>query len=69
MTSVDGSFWQSSGREEVTGANVLVAMFAETESSAVSLLGGVFSLIAQIGTHLHRRPVATPLARNRPPSR
>jgi Glyoxalase superfamily protein/Clp amino terminal domain, pathogenicity island component len=30
---------QSSGREEVTGANVLVAMFAETESPAVSLLG------------------------------
>ena len=27
------------GREEVTGANVLVAMFAETESPAVSLLG------------------------------
>src|SRR5262245_54810146 len=30
---------QSSGREEVTGANVLVAMFAETESPAVRLLG------------------------------
>ena len=30
---------QSSGREEVTGANVLVAMFAETESPAVKLLG------------------------------
>jgi hypothetical protein len=30
---------QSSGREEVTGANVLVAIFAETESSAVRLLG------------------------------
>ena len=29
---------QSSGREEVTGANVLVAMFAERESQAVSLL-------------------------------
>jgi hypothetical protein len=30
---------QSSGREEVTGANVLVAIFAETESPAVWLLG------------------------------
>jgi len=30
---------QSSGREEVTGANVLVAMFAETESPAVRVLG------------------------------
>ena len=30
---------QSSGREEVTGANVLLAMFAETESPAVWLLG------------------------------
>jgi Glyoxalase superfamily protein/Clp amino terminal domain, pathogenicity island component len=29
----------SSGREEVTGANVLVAIFAETESPAVRLLG------------------------------
>ena len=29
---------QSSGREEVTGANVLVAMFAERESHAVSFL-------------------------------
>lgn len=30
---------QWSGREEITGANVLVAMFAETESPAVRLLG------------------------------
>jgi hypothetical protein len=30
---------ESSGREEVTGANVLVAMFAERKSHAVSLLG------------------------------
>jgi hypothetical protein len=30
---------QWSGREEITGANVLVAMFAETESRAVRLLG------------------------------
>ena len=29
---------QSSGREEVTGANVLVAMFAERESHAVYFL-------------------------------
>jgi ATP-dependent Clp protease ATP-binding subunit ClpA len=29
---------QSSGREEVTGANVLVAMFAERESNAVYFL-------------------------------
>ena len=31
---------QSSGREEVTGANVLVAMFAERESHAVFFLQG-----------------------------
>jgi ATP-dependent Clp protease ATP-binding subunit ClpA len=30
---------QWSGREEVTGANVLLALFAETESPAVRLLG------------------------------
>jgi ATP-dependent Clp protease ATP-binding subunit ClpA len=30
---------QWSGREEVTGANVLLAIFAETESPAVRLLG------------------------------
>jgi Glyoxalase superfamily protein/Clp amino terminal domain, pathogenicity island component len=30
---------QSSGREEVTGANLLVAIFAETESPAARLLG------------------------------
>ena len=30
---------QWSGREEVTGANVLLAIFPETESPAVSLLG------------------------------
>jgi ATP-dependent Clp protease ATP-binding subunit ClpA len=30
---------QSSGREGITGANVLVAMFAETQSPAVRLLG------------------------------
>ena len=30
---------QWSGREEITGANVLVAIFAETESPAVRLLG------------------------------
>ena len=30
---------QSSGREEVTGANVLVSLFAETQSPAVRLLG------------------------------
>ena len=30
---------QWSGRNEVTGANVLVAMFAETESPAARLLG------------------------------
>jgi len=30
---------QWSGREKVTGANVLVAIFAETESPAVRLLG------------------------------
>ena len=30
---------QWSGREEVTGANVLLAIFAETESPAVTLLG------------------------------
>ena len=29
---------QSSGKEEVTGANVLVAMFAERDSFAVALL-------------------------------
>ena len=30
---------QWSGREEVTGADVLVAIFAETESPAVRVLG------------------------------
>jgi len=30
---------QWSGREEITGANVLVAIFGETESPAVRLLG------------------------------
>jgi ATP-dependent Clp protease ATP-binding subunit ClpA len=30
---------QWSGREEITGASVLVAMFAETQSPSVRLLG------------------------------
>jgi len=60
---------QSSGREEVTGANVLVALFSERESHAVYFLqeqemtrldavNYISHGIAKVSTRTERRPVA-----------
>jgi hypothetical protein len=56
---------QSSGREEVTGANVLVAIFAESESHAVHFLQeqGMtrFDAINHIGDRIMKGGGATPV--------
>ncbi len=53
---------QSSGREEVTGANVLVAIFAERESHAVFLLGEQnmqrYDAVSYISHGIAKRPGA-----------
>ena len=53
---------QSSGREEVTGANILVAIFAERESHAVVLLGEQnlqrYDAVSYISHGIAKRPGA-----------
>lgn len=53
---------QSSGREEVTGANILVAIFAERESHAVFLLGEQnmqrYDAVSYISHGIAKRPGA-----------
>ncbi len=53
---------QSSGREEVTGANILVAIFAERESHAVYLLGEQnmqrYDAVSYISHGIAKRPGA-----------
>jgi len=53
---------QSSGREEVTGANILVALFAERESHAVFFLGehniNRYDLVSYISHGIAKRPGA-----------
>ena len=48
---------QSSGRQEVTGANVLVAMFSERESHAVYYLQEQDMRIIRTGKNRMRQPV------------
>ncbi|MBU6155407.1 MAG: ATP-dependent Clp protease ATP-binding subunit ClpA [Alphaproteobacteria bacterium] len=51
---------QSSGREEVTGANILVALFAERESHAVFFLGehnvNRYDIVSYISHGIAKRP-------------
>src|SRR3954447_18029479 len=62
---------QSSGKEQITGANVLVAIFAERESPAVSILekAGVTRLdvVAYISPGVPRAEKADRVGRRRPP--
>ena len=54
---------QSSGREEVTGANILVAIFAERESNAVFFLGeqniNRYDVVSYISHGVAKRPGAS----------
>ena len=54
---------QSSGREEVTGANILVALFAERESHAVFFLGehnvNRYDIVSYISHGIAKRPGAS----------
>ena len=64
---------QSSGREEVTGANVLVAMFAERESHAVYFLQEQdmtrFDAVSYISHGIAKAPGRSRRAASRAPKR